>query len=353
MSTPRKTTLNFEPKGAMNQPARDIKDYEARIINKALEDDIKARMPDLDQNRSGISDTTTGNTIMQTIKDLAKDPRTYSTLANIGSIYAATQDDPTTASALSNVASRIDTGIQQKQAAEATVEAETIKAEADAESERIKAEADAESERIKAEQQLQKDIEDQNREIKKAAKSQENVLRKEFSGLSKEYRKVIKQKDKLLRSLQRETAAGDLSAIFSYMKILDPESVVREGEQATAKNAAGISDRIRNLYNAALKGVKLTPEQRIDFGETSQQLMIPYIDEYRGLTERYEGIAKRQNLNPLNILGEKPPEIIKEEQRQIKKQQQQEEDIQKNTVGVVTEIETDISDKKVDDLFGG
>lgn len=318
MNRTRTTTVNFKPTDENDKQLSEI-DYQARVIGKS-------RKPDLNQNRSGITDTTTGNKIMQTIKDLAKDPRTYSTLANIGSIYAATQDDPTTASALSNVASRIDTGIQQKQAAEAAVEAE-----------RIKAEADAESERIKAEQQLQKDIEDQNREIEKAAKSQENVLRKEFSGLSKEYRKVIKQKDKLLRSLQRETAAGDLSAIFSYMKILDPESVVREGEQATAKNAAGISDRVRNLYNAALEGVKLTPKQRIDFGETAQQLMIPYIDEYRGLTERYEGIAKRQNLNPLNILGEKPAEIIKEEQRQIKRQQQQEQDIQKNTVDTVTE----------------
>lgn len=342
MNTPRRTVLEFEPKGAMNQPARDIKDYQARIINKALKDDIKARTPDLNQNRSGMNNTTTGNTIMQTIKDLAKDPRTYSTLANIGSIYAATQDDPTTASALSEVASRIDTGIQKKQAAEATVEAQ-----------RIKAEADAESERIKAEQKLQKDIEDQNREIEKAARAQENVLRKEFSGLSQEYRKVINQKDKLLRSLKRETAAGDLAAIFSYMKILDADSVVREGEQATAQNAAGVDERVRNLYNYLLTGAKLTPKQRIDFGKTAEQLMIPHINSYRGLTERYEGIAKRQNLNPLNILGEKPPEIIKEEQRQIKKQQQQEEDIQKNNVGVVTEIETDISDKKVDDLFGG
>jgi hypothetical protein len=133
MSTLRKTKLDFKPVGAMDQPAMDIKDYEARIIKKALEDDIKARMPDQDQNPSGIDNTTTGNKIMQTIKDLAKDPRTYSTLANIGSIYAATQDDPTTASALSEVASRIDTGIQEKQAAEAAVEAERIKAEADAE----------------------------------------------------------------------------------------------------------------------------------------------------------------------------------------------------------------------------
>jgi len=33
------------------------------------------------------------------------------------------------------------------------------------------------------------------------------------------------------------------------MKILDPGSVVREGEFATAQNSAGIPERIRAKYN--------------------------------------------------------------------------------------------------------
>ena len=173
MNRTRTTKLNFEPKGAMNQPARDIKDYEARIINKALEDDIKARTPGLNQNQPGMNDTTTGNKIMQTIKDLAKDPRTYSTLANIGSIYAATQDDPTTASALSEVASRIDTGIQQKQAAEATVEAERIKAEQD----RIKAEEEEKLKLLELKSQEPKTIAEI--ELKNAQKRyQESLIKK-------------------------------------------------------------------------------------------------------------------------------------------------------------------------------
>ena len=34
--------------------------------------------------------------------------------------------------------------------------------------------------------------------------------------------------DKVVRSLARQTAAGDVSAVFAYMKVLDPGSVVRE-----------------------------------------------------------------------------------------------------------------------------
>ena len=35
-------------------------------------------------------------------------------------------------------------------------------------------------------------------------------------------------------------AAGDMALIFSYMKMLDPNSTVREGEYATAEAAAGV-----------------------------------------------------------------------------------------------------------------
>ena len=35
-------------------------------------------------------------------------------------------------------------------------------------------------------------------------------------------------------------AAGDMALIFSYMKMLDPNSTVREGEYATAQDAGSI-----------------------------------------------------------------------------------------------------------------
>ncbi len=68
------------------------------------------------------------------------------------------------------------------------------------------------------------------------------------------------------------SAAGDLSLIFSYMKILDPPSTVREGEQALAEQARGVPDGIRNLYNKLLTGERLTPEQRADFATKSEDV---------------------------------------------------------------------------------
>lgn len=62
-----------------------------------------------------------------------------------------------------------------------------------------------------------------------------------------------------------DNAAGDLSLIFSFMKMLDPASVVREQEYANAQNAAGVPDRVRNLYNSIMDGRRLAPEQRKQF----------------------------------------------------------------------------------------
>ena len=70
---------------------------------------------------------------------------------------------------------------------------------------------------------------------------------------------------KIQASTEDPSAAGDLALIFNYMKMLDPGSVVREGEFANAQNAAGIPTRIQAQYNNIVRGERLTPAQRTDF----------------------------------------------------------------------------------------
>ena len=142
------------------------------------------------------------------------------------------------------------------------------------------------------------------KETEKEKISQENKLRKEFNPFKKQFQEAQTAQNKVVRSLARQTAAGDVSAVFAYMKVLDPGSVVREGEQATARNAAGVPERIRNAYNRTLTGQSLTPEQRQDFLETSQSLFQAEEDKYIANRKVYEDIAKRQELNVLNVVGE-------------------------------------------------
>lgn len=74
--------------------------------------------------------------------------------------------------------------------------------------------------------------------------------------------KVTIPQGETAKTREAKQAAGDIGLIFNYMKMLDPGSTVREGEFATAANAAGVTDQARNLYNKIASGERLTPEQR-------------------------------------------------------------------------------------------
>lgn len=68
-------------------------------------------------------------------------------------------------------------------------------------------------------------------------------------------------------------AAGDLSMIFQFMKMLDPAGAVREGEFATAQNATGVPERIRNIYNSLKTGERLDVNQRKEFRGTAKAIL--------------------------------------------------------------------------------
>lgn len=92
------------------------------------------------------------------------------------------------------------------------------------------------------------------------------------------------------------TAANDLSMIFSYMKMLDPGSVVREGEFANAQNSAGIPDQIRNAYNKALNGQRLNPNQREQFIATAGTIYNSRKARYDQQVAQYQGYASELGL---------------------------------------------------------
>lgn len=101
-------------------------------------------------------------------------------------------------------------------------------------------------------------------------------------------------------------AAGDLSLIFAYMKILDPNSVVREQEFANAQNAAGVPDRIRNLYNQTMEGVRLNPEQRRQFVSQAEALFANARKNQKQVRGTYSSRAKQWGIPEAMILDDDP-----------------------------------------------
>lgn len=107
------------------------------------------------------------------------------------------------------------------------------------------------------------------------------------------------------------TAAGDLSLIFNYMKMLDPGSVVREGEFANAQNAGSVPQRIFAQYNRVLEGTRLTDTQRLDFKKQSENIYNSSKDIFDNVVEEFKQDALIVGL-PENIpytLGLSPVDI--------------------------------------------
>jgi hypothetical protein len=133
----------------------------------------------------------------------------------------------------------------------------------------------------------------------------EDKLADDYRNETKDARKIIGTFENL--SSTPATAAGDISFIFQYMKMLDPASVVREGEFATAQNAAGIPDQVVNLYNRALQGTRLNQQQREQFLGAARGLATNAENSLKGVQRHYGEIAQRRGLDVRNIFDRGGP----------------------------------------------
>lgn len=127
----------------------------------------------------------------------------------------------------------------------------------------------------------------------------EGKMRKEYNDQTKPYQEVKSAYGRVLSS--EDTAVGDLSLIFGYMKMLDPGSVVREGEFATAQNAAGVPERIMNIYNKVATGQRLSPSQRESFKGQAKGLYSSALEGEKTVRTGLERISKEYGLNKNNI----------------------------------------------------
>lgn len=115
------------------------------------------------------------------------------------------------------------------------------------------------------EQGQQNRQQDKESDSRKTQFGQERDLYNDFSKKTEDYAKVRDAVDNMRTAAQENSGPGDIQMVFAFMKAQDPGSTVREGEQATAKNSAGVPEWVRAKYNSVLTGEMLTPEQRKNF----------------------------------------------------------------------------------------
>lgn len=127
-------------------------------------------------------------------------------------------------------------------------------------------------------------------------------LRKEFTKQSGSFIDLRDSAGKIRASAANPSPAGDIVLLVSFMKMIDPGSVVREGEFATAENSAGVPERIRGQYNKLVSGERLTDQQRKDFTSQADSLFGVQLKTHLELENAYRTIAKSSGINPDDVV---------------------------------------------------
>lgn len=134
--------------------------------------------------------------------------------------------------------------------------------------------------------------------------SNETGLRTEFDRATASYREAQSGYRKVQAAASEDSGIGDVAMIFGFMKTIDPDSTVREGEAATVQNTGSIPDRVVGLYNRALNGERLTPKQRQEIVSAADSQFQTYEQGYQSRVSDFVGMAEQYGLTPQNIVGE-------------------------------------------------
>lgn len=127
-----------------------------------------------------------------------------------------------------------------------------------------------------------------NRFMEKQTYDDLTVVGKRFRDVSEDIGAAYMNYRQLIKALDAQTGIGDISAVFNYMKTLDPDSVVREGEFALAKDAAGLFQRLSNIAEEAKTGKGLTPKARAEMRNLATDLIETYEDKYESVRDQEE-----------------------------------------------------------------
>jgi Transglycosylase SLT domain len=132
----------------------------------------------------------------------------------------------------------------------------------------------------------------------------EQKLRGDFDGQqqNKEFYTVRDQFQRMQTAFADPSGTGDLTTVFTLMKILDPGSTVREGEQASAQNVGGLAQKWLGLYNSLIDGTgTLTPAVREQIYAQARRMVAAQGTSYNNRVEQQHKLARQYSLTPDNV----------------------------------------------------
>jgi hypothetical protein len=136
-----------------------------------------------------------------------------------------------------------------------------------------------------------------------------NPAVKEFRTITNAYGDVKRNADIAAKS---KTGTGDIALVYSFIKMLDPGSAVKEGEIDMQKAASGPAAQYLNLWTSVTTGKPLTPGQRGDIVgiargayENRKGAMAQFDEYHKGLARKY-GIPEDEVIPSLGAVVDTP-----------------------------------------------
>jgi hypothetical protein len=140
---------------------------------------------------------------------------------------------------------------------------------------------------------------------KKEMFDRSDKLSDDFRASSKDFITLRDSMGKVLQSAINPSPFGDLSIIFSAMKVLDPQSVVRQSEFETVEQAAPYLTRFgfdQDKIESFKAGRLLTPEQRADVVGTVLNFYQSSNQSQQGLSAFYSDRAVKSGLDAKDVV---------------------------------------------------
>ncbi len=129
-------------------------------------------------------------------------------------------------------------------------------------------------------------------------------LRKEIQQLPnyKAYQQAAPVYSSMIDTAKTDSKASDLNLVYGLGKIMDPNSVVREGEMVMVNNTSSLPDWLMGAINSVNGGSKLEPATRSAILREAKSRM----SAYRGVLDndlgQYRGIIQRRGMNEQDII---------------------------------------------------
>lgn len=138
----------------------------------------------------------------------------------------------------------------------------------------------------------------------KQGREEAGNLRKEIHQLPsyKNYSQALPVYQSMVDAAPRNSKASDLNLVYGLGKIMDPGSVVREGEMVMVKNTGSLPEWLSGAINGLNGGQTLTPATRQQIMAEAFGRMQAYESAFNQDATGYRAIVDRNRMNPDDVM---------------------------------------------------